>query len=479
MALLIVGPALYGMLTTYALLGRCKLPLPVHLLIIGSAPYTGYVTLALLTCLFEHLGISWRSLIFQLATLAILITSFLIGRIKRRHHPNWYFFSPPKKRGSLIEATITVWLILWILTIIGLVSFENLNRPLISWDTINYWAPHSDLILQSQLSAFQNHVPDMYRRHPPGVKIIGAYASMISDLSTTGTNLRNAPWLMVYIGMVVFSAGFFLLITQSAILTASLSIIIASLPMSGSHTALAGYADLWLAYGFLICTGLIVLGSHWRKTNLIVTAAIISLTLSYLKTVGLAFSALLIIYSLSILFSLALKRSNNNTINSPWFFVVASFTLVTIVLFLTLYLDKIMIIYSPPMTLEWSFLHYDGAFIAKNLPQAVSNIAYSTSLRSSFYGLLPLSYLAVLVAFIYCIIKRTRGPQNISLSFTIIFLFFPLALLSASPFLLDHSTLHNETALTRLLLVIAPAQLLISVHAFSTFRKQHHDAALI
>lgn len=476
MSFLVFAPAIYGMLVAYGGAGRLRLPVSLHLTILGSAPFIGYLSLALLTRACEFLGFSWRSEIFVISHFVVLLTACLVGHTIQKKKISSSNNDPRIEKGKYLKIGFGAFLSCWLLLIIAFVSHESLSRPLSAWDAINYWAPHSEAILQSQLNNLSGYSPDIYHRHPDAIKIIGAYSTLTQELSPKAVSVRNAPWLMLYLGIILFTAGICLRLTQSTILALSSSILVASLPIIESHTALAGYADIWLASGVLICAGMTILAIHAQRVELLITAALLSIALMFIKSFGIALSALMTSLALyAWMTNPALRDAGPSGVSlfrAAIPFLIGS-TLVASFIALMLKSDPYLDGNSP---IQSNFLEHNLLGFLSHSLGALRMILDAAVTSTSFNILLMSSLLTIFYFFLAYSSQRASWRPTLSIFFVTFFWIPVSTLLMFSEFLQIHSTIDNDTAITRALITIAPAQLLMALHSISELRRPRNDS---
>lgn len=170
----------------------------------------------------------------------------------------------------------------WLVLVMGaliLIRFvsetaEILWRPLYPWDAWVNWAPKAKLWfglgrtvpILAPNEWFAAASPEAYtlpmHRYPVGVPMLQLWVSLA--LGRWDPALINLPWLFAPIGMGLALFGQLRRWGVSAALAFAGCYMLLSLPIVSIHTALAGYADLWLG----VVYGLAAMAFfHWARTG--------------------------------------------------------------------------------------------------------------------------------------------------------------------------------------------------------------------
>lgn len=204
---------------------------------------------------------------------------------------------------------------LWVLPLLlflavrgGVLAQEMALRPLFAWDAWMNWVPRAVVWFQhGELTAFGN--PDAWLAAPPGTELYtlgnwraGDYPPAIPLLllwqmlgaNSSDHTLLYLPWLLLP-GACALALWGHLRALALPHWTAALALYaLLSQPLLATHSALAGYADLWLGAAFSLGAMALAHWQHtgaWRHGLLAITMALMC---ALLKTPGLGFAALLL-----------------------------------------------------------------------------------------------------------------------------------------------------------------------------------------
>lgn len=272
-----------------------------HLIAIGCGSYVGHLTLAFLLYQLQANNIPAFSIGLMLSTFGIILSAATIGFVitkeqsvvnpirnlgKRELQPTTYL----TRRSSQY---LLLLLVAWLTAIISFVAFEVALAPAIAWDTVWYWSRYAGPFVDHQLAAPTEGNVILSQRHPATVHLINSWSTFASQINTNKYWLY-APWLSIYIGVILTGIGICHLVTRNSILSFSLGILLATSAMPEAHAARAGYADLWVAGGIVASIGVLHLAESKSAMpkNLIVWA-LIATSMIFTKSAGLGYSIIL------------------------------------------------------------------------------------------------------------------------------------------------------------------------------------------
>ena len=289
-------PWLAGVVTVRAMLG----PLRVTLLL-GHGFMVGQLLIILLLLAWDSLGL--RLAFAPLAWVLAALTALLV-LAWRRNTP-----SPGP------EFTVGWRDALWLLPLLAFLAERGLSlagevtmRPLFAWDAWMNWAPRAvvwfhegalaTFVMPEQwLAATADPAPYTLGNpranvYPPGVPLLLLWPMLGSG--TYDHNLLYLPWLLLpaAAGLALWGHLRQLCLPRAACALAVFALL--SQPLANTHTALPGYADLWLAVAFGL-GGMALAEWHasgqWRWG---VLAALLALCCALFKVPGLAYAAILL-----------------------------------------------------------------------------------------------------------------------------------------------------------------------------------------
>ena len=204
---------------------------------------------------------------------------------------------------------------LWLLPLLvflavrgGVLVQELALRPLFAWDAWMNWVPKAIVWFQhGELTPFAS--PDAWLAAPPGADIytLGNWRAseyppavpllLLWQMLGAGSHdhtLLYLPWLLLPGACALALWGHLRALDLPHWAVALALYALLSQPLLATHSALAGYADLWLAAAFGL--GAMAL-AHWQHTGAWrygLLAMLLALLCLLLKTPGLGFAALLV-----------------------------------------------------------------------------------------------------------------------------------------------------------------------------------------
>lgn len=224
--------------------------------VLGYGYLVGVLALALVMLAVDSLGLAqdfWTSLVIMglLGGGGAWLTRTL----------GWYPFLPFSPGEGWYQPTwrraaAGLLILLLVLQFFGL-ALEIVWRPLFPWDAWMNWAPKARVWLeQGHLVPFvapEDWVaaadPEVYTlgawHYPPLVPLVQLWMAMA--LGYWDESLINLPWWFCGVALVLACYGQARALGASRLFAVVLVYVLASMPFLGTHIALAGYADLWMA----------------------------------------------------------------------------------------------------------------------------------------------------------------------------------------------------------------------------------------
>lgn len=258
LAFALLAPWLLGSVWVYSLVsksGRWN-----WFLVLGHGYFIGIFLTVSLILLWDYLGLA---LGFQgiAATLTVITVAGGLLSVKKAQSP----------RDITAPETLSRWHICVISLLLGLLFWrystllqEILLRPLYSWDSWMNWAPKAIVWFhQQQLTEFisphewlqepantASYTLGNYAAfsYPPAIPLIQLWCMLgagVSDHSSI-----YLPWLMAPIATGLALYGHLRLAGVSILAATIACYILLNIPYINVHSALPGYADLWLATAF-------------------------------------------------------------------------------------------------------------------------------------------------------------------------------------------------------------------------------------
>ncbi|MFV8819724.1 hypothetical protein [Haliea sp. E17] len=183
---------------------------------------------------------------------------------------------------------------------------EVLVLPLFPWDAWMNWAPKA--IVWFHFKQFVNYVdPDTWLsapanardytlgaynawEYPNGVPLIQLWSMLAID--TSDASVIYLPWVIVAIAMGCALYGHLRLagIPRTGAMTGVYLLL--SMPFVNVHSALAGYADLWVTVTFSCSVLAVIAWDETRQWQFAVIAILLTIFLAQLKVPGLIMAAI-------------------------------------------------------------------------------------------------------------------------------------------------------------------------------------------
>lgn len=214
----------------------------------------------------------------------------------------------PSHRSRPAMAAVTLLVALMALRYANLAQ-EIALRPLFPWDAWMNWAPraivwyhYGELVpfvspyawLEQSTEGLVYTLGNWQSWHyPPGIPLLELWTML--GAGTDRHTLLQLPWLLLPLAVGLSLYGHLRLAGHSTLVAAACCYAWMNLPYVNVHTALAGYADLWLAAAF----GLGVLaGGEWqasRRIGWLALSLLLALACAWFKQPGMVFGAIVLV----------------------------------------------------------------------------------------------------------------------------------------------------------------------------------------
>ncbi|KZX58401.1 hypothetical protein A3709_02765 [Halioglobus sp. HI00S01] len=314
---------------------------------------------------------------------------------------------PGQPAAAAPSPTMPAWKKAIIAVLLGLIAYryftifqEIMLRPLFPWDAWMNWAPkaivwfeHKSMVPFAAQQVWLNapaselvHIEGAKNawRYPIGVPLVQLWGMLA--LGTNDSTLIYLPWGMIALAMGLALYGHLKLLGHSTLIAVVAGYLLLSMPFINVHSALAGYADLWVgvAYGMGILT--IMEWNASRSWPYAILAVLMALFCALLKTPGIIMGGFIV------------------AILATTFFLVSRTVMIGLFVMLTL-------------TITYAFIFG----IHLNL-QGIGDISISTNIIAlPFIGSFPLQFHDVSIAM--------TNTMLFMINWNIIWYFFALALL--------------------------------------------------
>lgn len=165
---------------------------------------------------------------------------------------------------------------------IVMVTNEIVLRPLFPWDAWDAWAPLTIQYYDS--GGLTADIKTKASSHGKTVSIIHLWGMLACE--TTSHPLTRLSWLFAWLALSLALYGHIKEYTSSSVAAIVGAYLCASLPYLHIHTALAGYADIWLALSFTLGVLSLSLYSRMPHPGLIALAIVYMVSCASIKESG-------------------------------------------------------------------------------------------------------------------------------------------------------------------------------------------------
>ena len=301
LALAVVLPWMFGAFWHWALLGgiaRRPGGLP---LVLGGGYLLGTLALTLVMRGFDAAG--WTQTFGGLAAVVVALTLPGFAVARRR---SMGAVDDPQGRMALSAAEKSLFLLLLALVLVhfGMFAFEVVLRPLYPWDAWANWAPKARVWFEyktlvefvSPQEWLATGDPALYTvdapHYPPAVPLMQLWFALASG--RWSDTFINLPWL--FCGLSLALALYGQCRTAGAGPLASLVAVylLVSLPMFGTHVALGGYGDLWVAATFGVAAMSALQWLRGREVGFAYASLLFAFACTLVKVEGVVWSGVLL-----------------------------------------------------------------------------------------------------------------------------------------------------------------------------------------
>lgn len=185
----------------------------------------------------------------------------------------WKFW--PETPSADLNRAVIAMLIAFIAIRLIAIFFEVYNRPTFPWDAWATWAYKSRIWFEfGQMMPFVDaqdwlsgpNLPAFNidaRQYPNLVPLVHIWPAL--HIGVWNEPLLNLPWFFCLLAILSIFYGFLRQLGQSRVHGLLATALLVSIPLLHVHTALAGYADIWLAGAYLL--GVIGVYSYFKFEN--------------------------------------------------------------------------------------------------------------------------------------------------------------------------------------------------------------------
>lgn len=246
--LVLLVPTMAGVVSVRQLIGDGGGPAP-WLTSLGFGYFFGVLSLAALLGLQARagLGLNPWPLLFAVTIVGVVLTLRLPARLRPRHR-SW--------TDSRLEQVLFAFLVLWLAARLGLLGFELLRQPLLTWDAWTTWLLRAKVWVElGQPVAFV--APDVWLtgevaeahttpawHYPTLVSWIAALPALA--LGEWSESIAGLTWWLAGVAMGFGVYGSLRALGYRPAIAIAPVFLVLTLPLLNSHIALSGLADLWV-----------------------------------------------------------------------------------------------------------------------------------------------------------------------------------------------------------------------------------------
>ncbi|WP_456373459.1 hypothetical protein [Thiolapillus sp.] len=273
--------------------------------ILGYGYLLGILATTSIMRLWDALGLS-----LSFWPLCILLGLLALGALWKRPMGDSIGSRPMEaETGSRPGARLLFWLLFILLLIqYGGILLEIIRQPLYPWDAWMNWAPKARvwfefrelvpwvsrgdwLLLQPDELAYTLGNPKA-SLYPPLVPLVQTWMAL--GLGSWNDSLINLPWVMCSLALGLGLYGQARNLGASPLHAMLVSFGVLSMPYISVHTALAGYADLWLSTFFSLAAIAFFLWTLTHDPRQLVLAVLLALACTQTKVPGMVWAAMLL-----------------------------------------------------------------------------------------------------------------------------------------------------------------------------------------
>ncbi|AHE98518.1 hypothetical protein THITH_09910 [Thioalkalivibrio paradoxus ARh 1] len=239
---------------------------------LGYGYFLGLFLTVLLLRIWDSLGLG-LNVVLTLSTWFFLVGVWILWSYRRRGRSALASQGSVPGFASGWQRWVWYGLAALIALRLGVLGAEVLWRPLTPWDAWTVWALRAELWAYAgtlvpfvpRAEWLASEVTGAYtidaHHYPKTVSLIPAWIALVSGVWIDG--LALLPWLGAVVALLLGLYGQVKRFGGTPWEAMLVAYVVVSLPMLGVHTALAGYADLWLAAA--IGLGGVALWSWWQR----------------------------------------------------------------------------------------------------------------------------------------------------------------------------------------------------------------------
>lgn len=456
-----LAPVAFG--TTFmAILFKTSTVFPAarSLIILSSGTYLGHMSFVAILYLFPEQPINpfpiWNTLIVVSWLLLTVFTFFSVST--KQVQP--VFISHLRQTWGSTSATeklLGTFLLAWLGANVFFITQEVALRPAVAWDSVSYWAQHPLLSLDLLESDSQKAQRGLFQRHPNAGPWLNAL-SMMTSRNLLTAHFLYASWLLNYIAIVALAAGITLIISKSRLISMIVPLLLSTLPILESHTALGGYVDTWVALGIISAISVFFIATSRLQFGFAVLIYLLTVfSLLLLKSSLVTYLPIFLLLMITLLASHKTYRKYAYIL--LLFFALTAFVAATKGFSITI--GDRLITFDPNswvLKVAW----YEGTLTPRYINEALQNSS-SIFLSNSTYGLTLLVFVASLPALTYLhFIHRARSvPELLNILLSILLILHLLYGMATTTHLMATGSPERDTGASRFLLPWSVATMIL------------------
>ena len=243
-------------------------------LVWGYGMLLGLLATPLVMRTLDVLGVPITFYPVALSLAALILVTAIPHKLRRQAVTEVRICSPDYYSLPIAEKALFVFFLSLIVLRFATFGLELVWRPLFPWDATMHWATKARVWFDSQslVTFVENRQwlemggAGVFTDHHPGYPIttplLQTWVSL--SLGRWDESLINLPWLLCCLGLLAAFFGQARVAGSSVVTAMVFTYMLVSMPLLGTHVALAGYADLFL--GACYCAAIMAF-HNWSLTG--------------------------------------------------------------------------------------------------------------------------------------------------------------------------------------------------------------------
>ncbi|MEO0435458.1 MAG: hypothetical protein AAF098_00980 [Pseudomonadota bacterium] len=250
---------------------------------------------------FGAANLALTSSAFLLAAFLLLLATGAVYKLRSAQHASYSKQETSANTSLLSQSLYARFVFLLMLALIAahiaVPALEASYRPLYPWDAAMHWATKSKvwfetrslvpfvsnsdwLLLPSDRISYTDH----HANYPPTMPLLQVWVCLA--VGAWNSSAISAPWMMFLVALSLVFYGQAVNLGVSRLCAICFTYLMVSLPMIGTHTALAGYADFPLGVVVLAALALLVEAEQKSSQGRLVLAIVLAVWATQIKNEG-------------------------------------------------------------------------------------------------------------------------------------------------------------------------------------------------